>query len=139
MASSAYAIGLLAVLLVLQTWTATSNILPPILSPFFDDVCKVAECGKGTCKPSQNSSFAFVCECDAGWKQSRTLNYSCKEGPSPVQEKEKRANESFFEPCHWADCGGGTCNKTSAFTHRCDCSEGYYNLLNTTAFPCFRE
>ncbi|KAK3040537.1 hypothetical protein RJ639_028983 [Escallonia herrerae] len=104
MASSAYATGLLAVLLVLRAWTATSNILPPILSPFFG-----------------------------------TLNYSCKEGPSPVQEKDKRANESFFEPCHWADCGGGTCNKTSAFIHRCDCSEGYYNLLNMTAFPCFRE
>lgn len=35
-----------------------------------DDVCKEVECGKGTCKPSKNSTFLFECECHQGWKQS---------------------------------------------------------------------
>lgn len=41
--------------------------------------------------------------------------------------------------CFWADCGGGTCNKTSPFTHTCECQAGYYNILNVSAFPCFRD
>ncbi|CAK9160667.1 unnamed protein product [Ilex paraguariensis] len=149
-------IALLAIFLVFQPWTAASNILSPTLSPIFDDVCKHVECGKGTCKPSPNNTWFYVCECHPGWKQTRpqddddlkflpcvipncTLNYSCTEAPSPVQEKDKQANTSFFDPCHWADCGGGMCNKTSAFTHTCQCNAGYYNLLNVTAFPCFRD
>lgn len=35
-----------------------------------EDVCKEVECGKGTCKPSKNSTFLFECECNPGWKQS---------------------------------------------------------------------
>lgn len=41
--------------------------------------------------------------------------------------------------CHWADCGGGSCNKTSTFTYKCVCAEGFYNLLNVSFFPCFQE
>lgn len=41
--------------------------------------------------------------------------------------------------CSWADCGGGFCNKTSVFAYSCVCVEGYHNLLNVTAFPCFQE
>ena len=35
-----------------------------------EDVCKEVECGKGTCKPSKNSTFPFECECDHGWKKA---------------------------------------------------------------------
>lgn len=35
------------------------------------DVCQRTECGKGTCKPSNDSTFGFVCECEVGWKQAR--------------------------------------------------------------------
>lgn len=35
-----------------------------------DNVCKAVECGKGSCKASQNSTFFFSCECEPGWKQS---------------------------------------------------------------------
>lgn len=35
-----------------------------------DEVCKHAECGKGTCKAS-NSSIGYICECEPGWKQTR--------------------------------------------------------------------
>lgn len=41
--------------------------------------------------------------------------------------------------CNWVDCGGGSCNKTSPLTYKCDCLEGYYNLLNITSFPCYKE
>ncbi|KAF5466084.1 hypothetical protein F2P56_016041 [Juglans regia] len=146
----------LAVLLVLQPRIALSDFLSPLLSPAFDTVCKDVECGKGTCKPSINSTFSFECECALGWKQTLsdhddhlkflpcvvpncTLNYSCKNAPPPVQEKASKANESIFDPCRWTDCGGGICNKTSVFTYSCDCAEGYYNLLNVTAFPCYEE
>ncbi|XP_062150069.1 uncharacterized protein LOC133858605 isoform X2 [Alnus glutinosa] len=155
MASSSF-IAFLAVLLLLQPRIALSNVLSPLLSPVFDDVCKEVECGKGTCKPSSTSTFFFECECETGWKQARpdggdhpnflpcvipncTINSSCANASSPVQEKERRANESFFDACHWSDCGGGVCNKTSAFTYSCECAEGYYNLLNHTALPCFEE
>ncbi|THG20438.1 hypothetical protein TEA_009297 [Camellia sinensis var. sinensis] len=119
-------------------------------------VCKGVECGKGTCKPATNSTFLFECQCDPGWKQTGsaldndlrflpcvipncTLDYSCTEAAPPVQDKESHANTSFFDPCYWTDCGGGKCNKTSPFTYSCECSQNYYNLLNMTALPCFRE
>ncbi|KAG4981656.1 hypothetical protein JHK87_026405 [Glycine soja] len=144
--------------LLLQPLSTTSDFLSPLLSPIFDDVCKEVECGKGTCKPSKNSTFLFECECHQGWKQSLsndddesslkflpcivpncTLDYSCSKAPAPVQEKATKSNESIFYACHWVDCGGGSCNKTSMFSYNCECDAGYYNLLNVTAFPCFRE
>ncbi|KAJ7954842.1 Neurogenic locus notch-like protein [Quillaja saponaria] len=140
-------------LLLLQPPIARSDFLAPI----FNDVCKQVVCGKGTCKPSKNSTFSlYECECEPGWKQVRSahdnhlkflpcivpncsLNYSCMKTPSPVQEKSTRANESIIDPCYWTDCGGGSCNKTSMFSYKCECDAGYYNLLNTTAFPCYKE
>lgn len=35
-----------------------------------DDVCKEVECGKGTCKPSTNSTIPFECECEQGWRHA---------------------------------------------------------------------
>ncbi|KAG6757429.1 hypothetical protein POTOM_037741 [Populus tomentosa] len=145
-----------AILFLLQPLIARSGFLSPLLSPVFDDVCKKVECGKGTCKPSDNSTWFFECECDPGWKQTSsdhhdhlkflpcivpdcTLNFSCMAAPSPVQGKANKDNESIFEPCFWTDCGGGSCNKTSTFTYSCACAEGYNNLLNVSAFPCYRD
>lgn len=145
-----------SVILVLLPCSVSSNFtLAPIFSSIFDEVCKHVECGKGTCKTS-NESLGYVCECEPGWLQNPskqddnlkflpcvipncTVDFSCSRVPSPAAEKEKRTNDSVFDPCHWADCGGGTCNKTSALTHKCECNDGYYNLLNVTAFPCFKE
>ncbi|KAJ7979991.1 Neurogenic locus notch-like protein [Quillaja saponaria] len=146
----------LAFLLLLQPLIATSNFLSPLLSPIFDDICKEAVCGKGTCKPSKNSTWFYECECDPGWKQvdssddnhlkflpcivpNCTLNHSCIKTHAPAQEKSTRTNESILDPCHWTDCRGGSCNKTSMFSYKCECAAGYYNLLNVTAFPCYKE
>ncbi|KAG6664854.1 uncharacterized protein LOC122295143 [Carya illinoinensis] len=159
MANSARVIAFLAVVLVLLPRIALGDFLSPLLSSVFDDVCKEVECGKGTCKPSSNSTFFYECECDLGWSRTSsessdlddhlkflpcvvpncTLSYSCAKAPSPVQEKARKANESIFDPCYWTNCGGGFCNKTSVFTYSCVCVEGYHNLLNVTAFPCFEE
>ncbi|KAJ9154270.1 hypothetical protein P3X46_027623 [Hevea brasiliensis] len=142
----------LATLLLLQPMIARSDFLSPVL----DDVCKTVECGKGTCKPSHNSTLFYECECDSGWKQTRsdhddhhkflpcivpncTLDYLCQAAPSPIQNKASKANASIFDPCFWTDCGGGSCNKTSTFTYSCECTEGYYNLLNVSNFPCLKE
>ncbi|CAA2993604.1 vitamin K-dependent S-like [Olea europaea subsp. europaea] len=150
--STLFNLAFLTIILVMQPGTVSSNFL----SPIFGDACKEDVCGKGNCRASNDTSFGFVCECEAGWKQARsendtdfkflpcvipncTLNYSCGQAPAPAPETGKRANLSIFDPCHWTDCGGGSCNKTSLFTHRCECKEGYYNLLNVTAFPCFKE
>nr|KYP73555.1 hypothetical protein KK1_006185 [Cajanus cajan] len=145
----------LVAFLLLQPLSSKSDFLSPLLAPIFDNVCKEVECGKGTCKPSNNSSFFFECECDPGWKQALsnetdlkflpcivpncTLDYSCSKAPAPVQDKTPKSNESIFDACHWVDCGGGSCNKTSIFSYNCECDAGYYNLLNVTAFPCFME
>ncbi|CAK8570696.1 unnamed protein product [Lathyrus sativus] len=143
--------------LVLQPLLAKSDLLSPLISPIFDDVCKEVECGKGTCKASKNSVIPFECECDKGWKKAFdsnddgglkflpciipncTLDYSCSKAPAPAPEKARKANESIFDACHWVDCGGGSCKKTSRFSYSCECEASYKNLLNVTTFPCFRE
>ncbi|PHT62141.1 hypothetical protein T459_34023 [Capsicum annuum] len=144
------------IVLLLPIWSTADIAMPPFLSPIFENACKAVNCGKGSCKASSNSTFGFACECDAGWRQTRSendhffkflpcvipncsVNFSCGEGAPPAPAPDKRSNSSIFEPCHWADCGGGSCNKTSAVTYSCDCKEGYYNLLNQTVFPCFKE
>ncbi|XP_022748969.1 uncharacterized protein LOC111298519 [Durio zibethinus] len=146
-------LSFIAIFLILHLKIAKSDIL----SPMFDDVCKEVECGRGKCKPSLNGTFPYyTCDCDLGWKQTRadnddhlkflpcivpncTLNSACAAAPSPVQEKASKANQSIFDVCHWTNCGGGSCNKTSPVTYDCKCSEGYFNLLNVSAFPCYRE
>ncbi|KAK7280079.1 hypothetical protein RJT34_25141 [Clitoria ternatea] len=144
--------------LFLQTLAARSDYLSPLISPLYEDVCKEVECGKGTCKASKNSTFLFECDCDPGWKRvlsphddeslkflpcivpNCSLNHSCSKAPAPVQQKERKANESIFDACYWVDCGGGgSCNKTSLFSYSCKCDDGYYNFLNSSALPCFRE
>ncbi|XP_072951971.1 uncharacterized protein [Typha angustifolia] len=45
----------------------------------------------------------------------------------------------FLTPCLWSFCGRGTCIKTSDFEHRCECGEGYSNLLNISTLPCFKK
>ncbi|MBA0754174.1 hypothetical protein Gogos_021530 [Gossypium gossypioides] len=124
----------IAIFLVLHLSIAKSDFLSPLFPPIFDDVCKEVHCGKGKCKPSSNGTLPYTCECDIG-----TLDTSCAAAPSPVQEKEAKANRSIFDICRWTNCGGGACNKTSPFTYDCKCSEGYFNLLNVSVFPCYRE
>lgn len=140
----------LAIILVHQSNSAAANFTFP-----FGDACKEDVCGKGKCVASNNSTFGFECQCEPGWKQARsqdddslkfmpcvipncTLNYNCAKTPDPAPDKNK-ANSSIFDPCFWTDCGGGSCNKASFFTHKCECQEGYSNLFNSTAFPCFKQ
>ncbi|CAN0857150.1 hypothetical protein LINGRAHAP2_LOCUS6667 [Linum grandiflorum] len=151
---------LLATLLVLvQTPLPSSgDFLSPLLAPVMGNVCEKIECGRGKCKPSTNLSIIpFECDCDNGWKQSLpnlsdglpvlnflpciipncSMNLDCdKPAEAPATGK---PNITILDPCSWADCGGGSCNKTSMFTYSCVCSEGYNNLLNTSIFPCYKE
>ncbi|KAF9677630.1 hypothetical protein SADUNF_Sadunf08G0127600 [Salix dunnii] len=166
----AYAFAWIAILFLSRPLISRSDLLSPLLSSIFDDVCEKVECGKGTCKPSDNSTWFYECECDPGWMKTRfdqddhlqflpcvvpncefsvssfshalnfgTVNFSCTAAPSPVQEKASKDNQSIFDPCFWADCGGGSCNKTSQFTYGCACAEGYNNLLNVSTFPCYKD
>ncbi|CAH9095557.1 unnamed protein product [Cuscuta epithymum] len=129
----------------------------PVMYAFIDKLCKKVGCGKGNCKASGNSILGYECECDPGWKQTLlqsdnsfkflpcvipncSINFSCGEDAPAPAAPDKRANRtSFFEPCYWAECGGGSCMQTSALTYTCECSKGYSNLLNITGFPCFKE
>ncbi|KAJ8627617.1 hypothetical protein MRB53_020924 [Persea americana] len=143
-------------LLFLHPIAATEVALPPILAPILNGTCDGIYCGKGTCKANPNGTFLFSCECDAGWKQSSiedssfkfmpcvipncTLNFSCIKDTAPAPAPPlSPANHSIFDPCTWAYCGQGTCVKTENFRHRCECKEGYVNLLNVTTFPCFNQ
>ncbi|XP_073123840.1 uncharacterized protein [Henckelia pumila] len=123
--------------------------------------CEGNVCGRGSCFVTDNSTFGYECECEDGWRQARyeqdnggflkflpcvvpncTINYGCENTPTPEldnRQRERQANLSIFESCFWTNCGGGYCNQTSPFTHSCECEEGYYNLLNSTIFPCFRD
>lgn len=142
----------LAVTLALASSYAAANFTFPF---FGDEACKTNVCGKGSCVASSNNTFGFECECEKGWKQARsdndqffnflpcvipncTLNFNCARAPAPAPNP-NGSNFSVFDPCHWTDCGGGSCNTTSAFTHSCVCEEGYYNLFNSTSFPCYKE
>ncbi|XP_068635944.1 uncharacterized protein [Aristolochia californica] len=137
-----------------QPISASFDDLAPILSPLFN-TCQGIECGKGTCKESSNHTIPFVCECDRGWKRIHTDNdflflpcvvpdcdfdFSCTNTTSPAPSvPDHPTNHSFFDPCDWSYCGQGSCMKTDEFKHKCECREGYANLLNITYFPCFSE
>ncbi|XP_010553290.1 PREDICTED: uncharacterized protein LOC104823419 [Tarenaya hassleriana] len=150
-----WAVGLF--LITFPTATLCDNFaFPPSLSPFLDKVCEKVECGRGRCRVDRNEAFGFRCECDDGWKTSFdgsnhtflpcivpdcNINSACAPAPPPTPEKEIPRNRSFFDPCHWAYCGGGTCRKDDDddFKHTCDCNNGFTNLLNKTYFPCFGQ
>ncbi|WOL20643.1 hypothetical protein Cni_G29448 [Canna indica] len=100
--------------------------------------------------------LGFVCNCDHGWSQFHvadhfrflpcvvpncSINYSCHNesvisAPPPFPPA---TNLSLWDPCLYNYCGGGTCVDISAFEHRCDCKDGFHNLLNVTSFPCFND
>ncbi|OAY76266.1 hypothetical protein ACMD2_27004, partial [Ananas comosus] len=95
------------------------------------ETCSHVACGKGTCESSTNDTLGFIC----------SINYSCSKistapAPSPSPPS---ANFSIFDPCLWAYCGGGKCVNASYFDYKCECDEGYYNLFNSTSYPCYRE
>ncbi|MBA0751926.1 hypothetical protein Gogos_000814 [Gossypium gossypioides] len=110
--------------------------LSPALSPFYDRLCDDVDCGKGTCKADISYPLNYICECDAGWKRTQddsdddddhkflpcvipncTLDYSCQPAPPPVPQREVPRNSSLFDPCYWAYCGEGNCNKTATYKY----------------------
>ncbi|KAB2076835.1 hypothetical protein ES319_A06G066200v1 [Gossypium barbadense] len=119
------------------------------LQPDAVNACAIANCGKGSCQDTDNSSFGFQCDCYSGWNQFQvgslilppcivpncTLNFDCAgENPSPPTPPEPVFNLS--DPCSYTWCGDGSC-KTKGSSYQCDCNAGSYNLRNTTTLPCF--
>jgi|UniRef100_A0A803PZ11 hypothetical protein len=158
MASSTTSLAFLAMILVLSPVAVFGLDWDDIAPSISEDMCKEMECGKGKCKWNGAFPLGFTCECDAGWKRTRdqddeddypflpcvipncTLNYGgCQPAPPPVPEKEVPRNISAFDPCYWAYCGEGTCTKNRTHTHMCQCKQGFSNLLNISAFPCYSE
>ncbi|PIN23408.1 hypothetical protein CDL12_03868 [Handroanthus impetiginosus] len=151
---SNFAAYFLAILLVLLPISAKGNDIPPSLSPFYEGLCNEVECGRGSCEAASNYPFGFRCNCENGWKRTRfddeenleflpciipncSLDYSCMPAAPPVPPVPH--NRSFFDPCYWIYCGEGTCTKNRTYTHTCQCNPGYSNLLNISAFPCYRD
>ncbi|XP_030466967.1 uncharacterized protein LOC115685947 [Syzygium oleosum] len=123
-------------------------------TPFDVKPCDAVECGKGNCVANSSYPFNYICECEAGWKRTRldneddykflpcvipncSLQYSCVPAPTPLPPVPY--NLSFFDPCYWIYCGGGTCTKSASYEHICQCNSGYSNLMNTSVFPCFND
>ncbi|XP_073277067.1 uncharacterized protein [Primulina huaijiensis] len=149
--------------IVIQFYVATAapfDYIPTLPPLFGGDPCQGNVCGRGFCSVTDNSTFGYECDCEDGWRQARydedgsflkflpcvipncTINYACEDTPTPDlddTQRERQANLSIFDSCFWTNCGGGYCNQTTPFTHSCECEEGYYNLLNSTIFPCFRD
>ncbi|KAI4302992.1 hypothetical protein MLD38_038674 [Melastoma candidum] len=126
----------------------------PDWAPFNEQLCQDVECGKGKCVSNSSYPFNFICECDAGWKRTRldnedglkflpcvipncSVQYSCMPAPPPLPAVPY--NLSFFDPCYWIYCGGGTCSKSAPYAHTCNCNTGYTNLMNVSVFPCFSD
>ncbi|KAG8373100.1 hypothetical protein BUALT_Bualt12G0135500 [Buddleja alternifolia] len=150
-----YYAAFLAILLLLQSHIAAATLSTPVLASSGGDVCRENVCGRGKCEVSRDSTFGFECKCEDGWMQARSrddnsfkflpcvipnciLNNDCFGAP-PARNNEKQPNLSSFDPCYLIDCGGGTCKTTSPFTHMCECERGYHNLINSTAFPCYKS
>ncbi|PKI44771.1 uncharacterized protein LOC116208223 [Punica granatum] len=123
-------------------------------NPLNKTICDAVECGKGKCVSNSSAPFEFECQCDSGWKRTRLENeddflflpcvipecsvqYSCMPAPPPTPPVPH--NISFFDPCYWTYCGGGTCTKSSNYERVCQCSPGYSNLNNVSVFPCFND
>ncbi|KAK8934057.1 hypothetical protein KSP39_PZI015407 [Platanthera zijinensis] len=144
-------------LLLHQPRHVAADMLSPLLSPVFNGLCNVVDCGKGICRVSMNHTFGFVCDCNPGWNKfhgdghfsflpcvvpncsisSSCSKYSAALAPSPFPAPPD--NFSLFDACTWSFCGGGDCFRTSTFEHRCGCKQGYTNLLNISNFPCYKD
>lgn len=126
-------------------------------------LCKLMNCGKGTCNASSSVQFLNivpVCECEAGWKQPSvgysfsflpcvipncTLTANCggnapSSAPTPVNHPPIKSPTDLLNPCKLgvSVCGKGSCAVESEFGYSCNCNEGYENLLNMTAGPCLK-
>ncbi|KAI6683633.1 hypothetical protein NL676_029546 [Syzygium grande] len=123
-AAAAAAAVCLAVISVRLPAPALGSVLSPVLTPIADETLS-----------STDSHLKFL-PCVI---PNCTLNYSCMKSPASAEEKTKQANESILNPCHWVDCGGGSCNMTSIISYSCLCDEGYHNLFNLDAFPCYTQ
>ncbi|XP_074566864.1 uncharacterized protein LOC141823475 isoform X2 [Curcuma longa] len=133
------------------------NPLAPLLGPLFDNMCNrsFVSCGRGTCEESSDATFGYVCNCDGGWSQFHvgdsfrflpcvvpncSVNYKCfDDSETPAAPPEPPHITNLSDLCSYAYCGGGNCVRNSTFGHRCECHEGYSNLLNITSFPCYRD
>ncbi|KAH6824917.1 hypothetical protein C2S53_002753 [Perilla frutescens var. hirtella] len=145
----------IAILVVLLPIAAKGDDFPPGLAPYYDEICKEVECGKGSCEASSNIfPFSFKCNCEQGWKRTRldtdegleflpciipncSVDYSCMPAPPPMPAVPH--NLSVFDPCYWVYCGEGTCTKNRTRTHTCQCDSGRTNLFNISAFPCYSD
>ncbi|EPS70628.1 hypothetical protein M569_04135, partial [Genlisea aurea] len=123
--------------------------------------CNGTRCGRGSCIPSLNTTFGFVCECEPGWRQARpdtdrlllflpcivpncTVNYGCSgedraTDADPVPQLPSIQSNDKIDFIYYYDCSGGICNQTSAIAHECICKDGFHNLMNDTIFPCYKQ
>uniref|UniRef100_A0A0D9XTL6 EGF-like domain-containing protein n=1 Tax=Leersia perrieri TaxID=77586 RepID=A0A0D9XTL6_9ORYZ len=145
--------------LVLVSLQAMAAILPNgVAAQNGDRKCSKVNCGMGSCSESTDYVFGFACQCNAGWSRYHlgdlqfpflpcvipncTINYTCQNGssPPPPPATPSLTNNSIFDPCLLQYCGdGGSCERTSDFTHRCACRDGFRNLLNDTSYPCYQQ
>ncbi|XP_031475026.1 uncharacterized protein LOC116247168 [Nymphaea colorata] len=146
---------LLLLFLLSRAAAASDDASPPLLYPsLLGDACSGVQCGKGTCIPTSHQIIPYACECEEGWTKlfrssafdflpcvipNCTVDFSCTKPPIPALAPTDRLNFSIFDPCTYTYCGEGECVRTSNLFHRCDCREGYANLLNVTIFPCLSE
>lgn len=148
---------LLLLLVLLPILSAEEDNIPPILAPYFDNICNDVECGKGRCEKAPGKPFNFICKCERDWKRTHhddddneddlqflpcivpkcSVDYSCLPAPPPAPPIPH--NMSFFDPCYWTYCGEGTCKKNTTHGQSCQCKTGYSNLLDIPAFPCFND
>ncbi|KMZ66765.1 hypothetical protein ZOSMA_289G00060 [Zostera marina] len=107
---------------------------------------------------SYNYSYSFQCSCEPGWNRSAASSYqylpcvipNCEFSDSCVQNRSSFLpkitppempydQNNIMNACTWAICGqGGTCVNTSSFNYKCNCEEGFINLLGMEGLPCYK-
>ncbi|KAL8490893.1 hypothetical protein ACS0TY_022773 [Phlomoides rotata] len=159
--STVHLSAFLAIFLAIHSHVATAAPSYRDLPVF--DVCQgPGVCGMGRCVHVTNNTLGFVCECELGWRQARlqedeflkflpcvipncTIDITCSDADHPRKPDDeyyrRSPDASYLDPCSAGDCGGGRCriNDTNPYARTCECEDGYYNLLNSTIYPCYRQ
>ncbi|XP_006829632.3 uncharacterized protein LOC18425012 isoform X2 [Amborella trichopoda] len=131
---------------------------PTKSDPIIDGVCKLVDCGQGTCNASNQFLVPFKCVCFPGWKNIEigtlvgflpcvipncTLDLGCGESAPPppfsLLPPILPPPINLSDPCTYTLCGEGKCVTIDETSHVCECNPGSANLLGSSNLPCFKQ
>ncbi|PWA49019.1 hypothetical protein CTI12_AA485640 [Artemisia annua] len=71
--SHTFSCSILLVLVFLSSMATSDSHMPLTLAPFpNDNLCNAVNCGRGNCSVDVTKPLSFVCECEPGWRRTRS-------------------------------------------------------------------